>query len=95
MIPDLTFVGSTDTDPSILMTMSMQDYPGSSYGQTGSDAVTLTSSSTTTVPFEQFTQKADVRLRGRSMALKVTSSDLGVRWRLGIPRIDVRTDGRR
>lgn len=95
MIPDLTFVGSTDTAPSILMTMSMQDYPGSSYGQTGSDAVTLTSSSTTTVPFEQFTQKADVRLRGRSMALKVTSSDLGVRWRLGIPRIDVRTDGRR
>ena len=95
IIPDFSFVGSTEGDPSVSMTMSMQDYPGSSYGQTGSDTVALTSSSTTTLPFEQFTQKADVRLRGRSVALKVTSSDLGVSWRLGTPRIDTRTDGRR
>jgi hypothetical protein len=77
------------------MTMSMQNYPGSSYGQTETNSTTLTASSTTTVPFEQFTQKADVRLRGRSFALKVASSDAGVRWRLGSPRLNVREDGRR
>jgi len=75
--------------------MSMQDFPGSSYGQTESNSTTLTASSTTTVPFEQFTQKADVRLRGRSFALKVASSNSGVRWRLGSPRVNTREDGRR
>jgi len=29
------------------------------------------------------------------MALVVSSSDLGVQWQLGNPRLDVRPDGRR
>ena len=95
IIPDFTFQGSTTSAPVVNMTMSMQNYPGSSYGQTETNSTTLTASSTTTVPFEQFTQKADVRLRGRSFALKVASSDAGVRWRLGSPRLNVREDGRR
>ena len=95
VIPDFTFQGSTTSSPVVNMTMSMQDFPGSSYGQTETNSTTLTASSTTTVPFEQFTQKADVRLRGRSFALKVASSGAGVRWRLGSPRINTREDGRR
>ena len=95
IIPDFTFQGSTTEAPAVNMTMSMQDYPGSSYGQAETSATTLSASSTTTVPFEQFTQKADIRLRGRSFALKVASSDVGVRWRLGSPRLNVREDGRR
>jgi hypothetical protein len=95
MIPDFTFQGSTTSAPVVDMTMSMQDYPGASYSQAETSSTTLTASSTTTVPFEQFTQKADIRLRGRSFALKVASSNVGVRWRLGSPRIDLREDGRR
>ena len=95
VIPDFTFQGSTTSSPVVDMTMSMQDFPGSSYGQAETNSTTLTASSTTTVPFEQFTQKADIRLRGRSFALKVASSDAGVRWRLGSPRINTREDGRR
>ena len=49
----------------------------------------------TTVPFEQYTNKADVRLRGRAFSIKVDCSALGVRWRLGSPRVDIRQDGRR
>ena len=95
IIPDITFQGSTSSTPSVAMTLSMQDYPGSSYGQVESDTVSSTAISTTTVPFEQFTTKADIRLRGRSFAFKIGSTALGVRWRLGSPRIELRQDGRR
>jgi len=36
-----------------------------------------------------------VRARGRQMALKVASDQLGVQWQLGMPRLDSRPDGRR
>jgi len=36
-----------------------------------------------------------VRIRGRQMAFRIESYDLGVQWQLGAPRIDVRADGRR
>ena len=95
IIPDITFQGSTGGTPSVDMTLSMQDYPGSPYGQAESEAVTSSAISTTTVPFEQFTTKTDIRLRGRAFAFKVDSTALGVRWRLGTPRIQLRQDGRR
>jgi hypothetical protein len=44
---------------------------------------------------QQFTEYAYVRIRGRQMAFKVSSNDLGVAWQLGTPRIDLRPDGRR
>ena len=97
IIPDITFLGSSTegASPAVDMTLSMQDFPGSSYGQTETDTVTSSAISTTTVPFEQFTTKADIRLRGRSFCFKVASSGAGVRWRLGSPRINIREDGRR
>jgi hypothetical protein len=95
IIPDFMFNGSTVDAPSVDMTMSMKNYPGSSYGQAETNSVALTGSSTTTVPFEQFTEKADIRLRGRSWAVKVSSTGQGVQWRLGSPRINLRPDGRR
>jgi hypothetical protein len=36
-----------------------------------------------------------VRIRGRQMAFKISSTDLGTQWQLGAPRIDVRPDGRK
>ena len=49
----------------------------------------------TTVPIEEFTGQVFVRVRGRQLAMKVESTDLGVQWQLGAPRIDIRKDGRR
>jgi len=94
IIPDFTFNGSTTTDPKVDLTVKANDFPGSDFTQ--SDAKTVTRSSTsTTVPFEQYTNKADVRVRGRAFAIKVDCNTQGVRWRLGNPRVDVRPDGRR
>jgi hypothetical protein len=47
------------------------------------------------MPSKQFTQQVYVRIRGRQMAFKVSSDELGVQWQLGVPRIDIRPDGRR
>ena len=44
---------------------------------------------------QQFTEQVYVRIRGRQMAFKVSSDTLGTAWQLGVPRIEVRPDGRR
>jgi hypothetical protein len=74
--------------------MKTRNYPGGRYLQTSAQAVTQTSAATTSV-VEQFTDQVNVRLRGRSFAIKVASTDTEVEWRLGSPRIEVRTDGAR
>ena len=91
LIPDLTFRSSTALPPTANFTLKARNFPGGNYLQTNSKAVEKTAS----VPVEQFTQDAHVRLRGRSIAVKVDSSTTGVSWRLGSPRIDIRSDGRR
>jgi len=95
LIPDITFNGSTADNPSVNITIEGRNYPGGNYLQSDTSAVTRTAVSANTVPFEQWTEKADVRVRGRSFNLSVASSNEGVRWRLGTPRVDARADGRR
>ena len=91
LIPDITFRNSSAASPSVVFTMKARNFPGGAYLQDDSETVTKTAS----VPVEQFTNQVYVRLRGRSMALKVESLTKGIGWRLGSPRIDVRPDGRR
>jgi hypothetical protein len=91
MVPDVTFRNSTAISPTATMTLEARNYPGGLYLQTQAKAVTRTS----TVPIEQWTNQVNVRLRGRAFSLKVASSDTGVGWRLGTPRVDIRPDGRR
>ena len=91
IIPDVTFRDSTVSSPSVTFTMKARNFPGGNYLQEDDSTVTKTA----TVPVEQFTNQAFVRLRGRSMALRVASNETGMTWRLGSPRMDVRQDGRR
>ena len=94
IIPDFTFNGSTNTDPTVNVTLQSNNFPGANYLQSELAKIDRSATSTT-VPFEQFTQKADLRLRGRAFSLKIDCSALGVRWRLGSPRVHIRQDGRR
>lgn len=48
-----------------------------------------------TYPIEQFTGQIYTRVRGRQMAIKISSTTLGTAWQLGAPRMDVTPDGRR
>ena len=89
IIPDLTFSSANGT--AATMTIKTRNAPGGNYLQSNSTEITKSAS----VPVEQFTQEANIRLRGRSFALRVESDTTGVGWRLGSPRIDIRPDGRR
>ena len=92
VIPDLTFTGSvTGSSPNATFTVKARDFPGSDFDQTG----TGTTSRTATSPVEQFTEKLDYRIRGRSFAIRLDSSALGCKFKMGTPRVDIREDGRR
>ena len=91
LIPDLTFRDSTAAAPSATMTLEARNFPGGPYLQTNSKTVTKTAS----VPVEQWTNQVNVRLRGRSFAFKIETTDTGVGWRLGSPRVEVQPDGMR
>ena len=102
MIPDLTFRNSSAANPVVNFVLQAQDYSGSAFSQTSDNDAARISNTTTsggittvTFPVEQFTSQTYFRLRGRMMSLRVQSDGLGVAWRLGIPRVDIRQDGRR
>jgi hypothetical protein len=97
LIPDITFDGSTSAAPSTNFTVRPRQNPGANYGSSDNPFVNSAQSyaSTTTYNVQQFTQQVYVRIRGRQMAFRISSTDLGTQWQLGAPRIDVRPDGRR
>ena len=91
LIPDITFRDSENSAPSASFTVQVRQNPGINYDATSASTVTRSA----TTPVEAFTDEAFIRLRGRSFAIKVSSDDTGVMWRLGTPGIQLRPDGRR
>jgi len=91
VIPDLTFRSSTAITPTASMTFKVRNFPGGAYLETNSKNVVKTA----TLPVEQFTDQLHIRLRGRSFAFRIDSTDTGVAWRLGSPRVEIQPDGGR
>ena len=97
MLPDITFRGSDSGTPQVTMTLLPLQNSGSGYNVPpsvgGVDNGTVARIGTYTV--EQFTGQINTRVRGRQMAFKVESNQVGTTWQLGSPRIDIKPDGRR
>ena len=91
VIPDITFNGSTSLNPDVDFTVKAKNFSGGNFLQTQSG----TTQRTATSPVEQFTEKLNYRLRGRSFALRIDSTSLGTKYKLGTPRASIREDGRR
>jgi len=91
LIPDVTFNGSDTDVPAVDFSLKTRNFPGGNFSETSTKEVARSA----TVPVEQFTDQAHVRLRGRSVAVRISSDIKGVKWRLGSPRIDIKPDGRR
>ena len=91
VVPDITFNGSTSLNPDVDFTIKTKNFPGANFAQSESGNTQRTATS----PVEQFTEKLNYRLRGRSFALRIDSTSLGTKYKLGIPRVDIREDGRR
>lgn len=90
-IPDITFRNSQAASPTVTFTMEAQQQPGGPYSGEQDNSVIKTGS----FPVDQFTEKVYPRLRCRSLIFKVESTESGVGWRLGTPRIMASTDGLR
>jgi hypothetical protein len=104
LIPDLTFDGSNVNAPTAMFTVLPRANPGANYGSSNDPSVVSAQNyaGQRTYAVQQFTQQVYVRIRGRQMAFQVSSGTtgsktegLGVQWQLGVPRIDIRPDGRR
>ena len=89
IIPDFKFI-ENQNNGSINIVVKTRNFPGDS----------LTTNSTNEI--SETTQQAYVRGRARQMVLRFESNDdadndgnLGIGWRLGATRIDIKADGRR
>jgi hypothetical protein len=90
IIPDFKFLQSSNEDGSVNIVVKTRNYPG--------DSLSVNSTSS----IKANTQQTFIRGRARQMVLRFESDDdapndgnLGIGWRLGATRIDVRTDGKR
>lgn len=93
IIPDVDFIGSSATTPSVTMTVSTRNFPGQ--GQFQYVDSTIDSGSKVTLQVYNYTDQSWIRIRGRQVAFKISSDGVGVQWALGVPRLDIREDGRR
>ena len=97
VVPDVSFDGSTATNPAATLTLHALASSGSgrnspvSEGGVNNATVTRTATS----PVEVFTDLINIRVRGRQLSMKFSSSATGVTWQMGTPRLDIRADGRR
>jgi hypothetical protein len=90
MIPDVNFTASTAATPTVNFAIRPRNFPGSSFEVDPFDSQSVVESS-----IGVYTDQVFIRARARQMAIKVSSTALGVQWQLGSPRLDGRADGKR
>ena len=89
IIPDFKFI-ENQNDCSVNVVLKTRNYPGQSLVTRATEAI------------QETTAYKNIRARGRQAALRIESDDdatnsgnLGVGWRLGATRLNIKQDGRR
>ena len=89
IIPDFKFI-ENDNNGSVNIVVKTRNFPGDSLATNSTNEIAST------------TQQSFIRARARQMALRFESNDdasddgnLGIGWRLGATRIDIKADGKR
>jgi hypothetical protein len=104
IIPDVNFTNSETTNPvtgativpEVTMTVGVRNFPGAASSTTNAEGQTTAADIvTSTATVDQYTNQVFIRARGRQMNFKISSSDIGTQWQLGMPRVDARPDGLR
>lgn len=97
ILPDINFTNSRINNPSVTMTLKPRRNAGAPYGAADHPEVTSADDyrNVRAYNIQEFNGQVNTRLRGRQMALRVESNDLGVAWQLGSIRIDIKPDGGR
>ena len=90
IIPDFKFIQNDNENGSVNIVVKTRNYPGDSLVVNSTSAI------------QASTQQSFIRGRARQIVLRFESDDdatnngnLGIGWRLGATRIDIRTDGKR
>ena len=91
ILPDIDFRESSSPTPEVTMTLKAYNYPGQG-PRTEDDGNVIRSASS---PVDLYTDKLDVRLRGRAFSLRIESDGVGTAWRSGANRVGLKPDGRR
>ena len=97
LIPDMDFIGSSTANPIVTITLKARNYPGQPFPGTS----TMQNSPSTvygqdySVQVYGYTEQSWIRLRGRQLVFRVESDQLGIKWQVGNPRIQIQPDGRR
>ena len=98
IVPDVTFDGSTSVAPSLGITLRPRSNPGGAPLPESSNPPVVSGNDYSLQRIylvQRFTELVYSRVRGRQVAVRISSDTLGTQWRLGTLRIDVREDGRR
>lgn len=97
ILPDINFNGSTVNQPYVTMTIKPRQNSGAPYSPAANPVVQSNDNYgiSRSYDIQLFDGQVYTRLRGRQMAFRIESTELGVSWQLGTPRIDIRNDGRR
>jgi len=90
ILPDINFDGSTAAQPEVKIQLRSRRFPGTSATASPTDEKRVVE-----VSANNYTDEIFIRARSRQMGFKVSSTDLGVQWQLGVPRLDARQDGKR
>ena len=102
IIPDINFLGSdAGSTPTVDFKVTAKKFPGAALYSTNEAGTTLTNAVTAdnsvasvSATVDEYTKQIYIRTRGRQMAFTIESTASGVAWELGIPRADLRPDGR-
>jgi len=97
ILPDINFNGSNVDQPYVTMTVKPRQNSGSAYSASNSPEVQSADNYAVSRSYniQLFDGQVYTRIRGRQMAFRIESTELGVAWQLGSPRIDIRPDGKR
>jgi hypothetical protein len=97
ILPDINFNGSNVDGPAVTMTVKPRQNSGAPYGTANNPRVLSSNNYAVSGVYniQEFTGQVYTRLRGRQLAFRIESNNLGTQWQLGSPRIDIRNDGRR
>ena len=91
-ISDVDFIGSQTETPSVDFTLAVRNFPGQ--GMFTHENISETDGVRgATIQIYDYTHQHWLRLRGRQVAFKIGSNALGVKWQLGVPRIQIQPDG--
>jgi len=97
ILPDINFNGSNVNEPYVTMTVKPRQNSGAAYSASNSPEVQSADNYAVSRSYniQLFDGQVYTRIRGRQMAFRIESTELGVAWQLGSPRIDIRPDGKR